>query len=63
MHSNYFDPLNRLLNEKDILSNIKKYPFVKKKIHELHIFFYLELTRALEAYGYIKERKVFFLIR
>jgi hypothetical protein len=33
MHIRYFIPLNKLLNEKDMLNNLKKYPFVKKKLH------------------------------
>ena len=41
MHKKYFTPLNDLLNDRDMLSNIKNYPFIKKKLHELHIFFFL----------------------
>ena len=59
----YFIPLIYLLNEKQIQSTLKKYPYLKRQKHELHIFLYIELRRALDRYAYIKEKRVFNLVK
>lgn len=41
---------------------MKNFPFLKKRIHDLHIFLFLSLRRALEHYEYFKEKRVFSLI-
>ena len=61
--SKYFDPLDKLLKDKDMRDNLKKYPFLKNKLHEVHIFFYLELKKALKNYEFMKEWNILILVR
>jgi hypothetical protein len=54
MHDKYFEPLSKLLRDDSFQQNMRKYPFLSKRRHELHIFLYLLLHRALDRYDYIK---------
>jgi hypothetical protein len=47
-----------------MLASLKKHFALKKKLLlELHIFFYLELRKALKLYDFIKQHRVLILLR